>query len=48
MLLLTCPCCGVSAEETEFHAGGEAHLTRRGPGASDAEVSAYLFDRANP
>ena len=26
MLVLTCPYCGVAAEETELQAGGEAHL----------------------
>ncbi|MDK3020527.1 sarcosine oxidase subunit delta [Pseudodonghicola flavimaris] len=48
MLILTCPCCGVSAEETEFAAGGEAHITRFGPGASDEEFRDYLFARENP
>jgi len=33
MLILNCPNCGVSGEETEFHPGGEAHLTRFGPGS---------------
>lgn len=49
MLLITCPCCGVTAEETEFHAGGEAHI-RRAAGAddSDAALGAYLFERKNP
>ena len=49
MLLITCPCCGVTAEETEFHPGGEAHIERRaGADSSDQEFGAYLFDRANP
>ncbi len=48
MLLLTCPYCGVTAEETEFHAGGEAHLTRFGPGSSEKEFENYLFQRENP
>jgi sarcosine oxidase subunit delta len=48
MLLLTCPCCGVSGEETEFAPGGEAHLKRMGPGASDDAFAAYLFARKNP
>lgn len=48
MLLLTCPYCGVTAEETEFQAGGEAHLTRYGPGASDEDFEGYLFQRENP
>lgn len=48
MLIITCPYCGVTAEETEFHAGGEAHLERFGPGSSDADFESYLFLRDNP
>ncbi|MEM7519935.1 MAG: sarcosine oxidase subunit delta [Pseudomonadota bacterium] len=48
MLTITCPCCGVTAEESEFHAHGEAHLTRFGPGSSDADFERYLFMRKNP
>ena len=48
MLLLTCPACGITAEETEFAAGGEAHLKRMGPGSSDEAFAAYLFERKNP
>lgn len=48
MLLLTCPNCGVSAEETEFHGGGEAHITRHAAGASDADFTGYLFEKKNP
>ena len=48
MILLTCPCCGVTAEETEFAPGGEAHLKRFGPGSSDEEFDAYMFQRKNP
>ncbi|GAA6207940.1 sarcosine oxidase subunit delta [Cognatishimia sp. WU-CL00825] len=48
MLILTCPCCHVSAEETEFHAEGEAHLKRFGPGSEDADFESYLFMRKNP
>ena len=48
MLTLTCPCCGVTGEETEFAPGGEAHLKRFGPGSSDEDFSAYLFSRKNP
>lgn len=48
MLILTCPVCGVTAEETEFHAGGEAHLKRFGPGASEKDFEGYLFMRENP
>ena len=48
MLTLTCPNCGITAEETEFHAGGEAHLKRFGPGSSDSDFEKYLFMRENP
>lgn len=48
MLILTCPVCGVTAEETEFHAGGEAHLKRFGPGSSEEAFEGYLFMRENP
>lgn len=48
MLTLTCPFCGVSAEETDLAPGGEAHLKRHGPGSSDANFEAYLFARTNP
>ena len=48
MLMLTCPCCGVTGEETEFTNGGEAHLKRYGPGTSDLDFEAYLFLRDNP
>jgi len=48
MLLLTCPYCGVTAEETEFQGGGEAHLKRFGPGSADADFEAYMFNRKNP
>ncbi|WP_417600749.1 sarcosine oxidase subunit delta [Pararhodobacter oceanensis] len=48
MLILTCPCCGVTAEETEFHNAGEAHLKRYGPGSDDADYEAYMFARKNP
>ena len=48
MLLLTCPYCGVKAEETELAPGGEAHLKRFGPGSSDDDFEAYLFARENP
>ncbi|SMX22420.1 sarcosine oxidase subunit delta [Boseongicola aestuarii] len=48
MLILKCPYCGVACDETELHAGGEAHLTRHGPGSSDADFEEYLFMRENP
>ena len=48
MLILTCPCCGIAADETELAHGGEAHLKRSGAGASDADFEAYMFARKNP
>ena len=48
MLILECPYCGIKGEETEFHAGGEAHLKRFGPGSSDEDFETYLFMRENP
>ncbi len=48
MLILHCPHCDRMVDETDLHAGGEAHLKRYGPG-SEAEVfENYLFMRANP
>ncbi|WP_417720461.1 sarcosine oxidase subunit delta [Salipiger sp.] len=47
MLILTCPCCDIDACETELSPGGEAHVTREGPGASDEAFEGYLFDRIN-
>ena len=48
MLILTCPHCGIDADETELTAGGEAHLKRHGPGSSEEEFLGYLFHRQNP
>ena len=48
MLLITCPNCGVAAEEAELHAGGEAHIKRYGPDASEGDFEDYLFRRENP
>ena len=48
MLLLTCPVCGVTAEESEFVPGGEAHLRRAGADASEEDFEAYMFLRRNP
>lgn len=48
MLILTCPYCGVSGEETEFHQGGEAHLKRMGPGSGDDDFHTYMFAKENP
>ena len=47
MLILTCPCCGIEAEETELATGGEAHLKRYGPGSTDEDFEQYLFLRPN-
>lgn len=48
MLLLTCPNCGADCAEIELTPGGEAHLVRHGPGASDDEFAGYMFGRKNP
>jgi len=48
VLLLTCPNCGAECTETELAPGGEAHLRRAGPGASDEALAEYLFFRDNP
>ncbi|WP_424970484.1 sarcosine oxidase subunit delta [Dinoroseobacter sp. S76] len=48
MLLLTCPNCGLTVEETELAPGGQAHISRAGPEADDAAVETYLFHRDNP
>ena len=48
MLLLTCPHCGIDADETELAPGGEAHLKRYGPGSNDEAFEGYLFLRDNP
>ena len=48
MLTLRCPYCGVQADETELSPGGEAHLTRHGPGSDDDAFESYLFMRKNP
>lgn len=48
MLTFECPYCGIVADETELSPGGQAHLTREGPGATDDAFEAYLFLRDNP
>lgn len=48
MLILHCPYCGAQADETELSPGGEAHLTRFGPGSDDDAFHDYLFARQNP
>ena len=48
MLLIECPYCG-ERDESEFHQGGEAHITRPNNPAklSDEEWADYLFMRKN-
>jgi len=48
MLLINCPHCG-PRDETEFDAGGEAHIVRPEKPAdlADAEWADYLFMRKN-
>ncbi|KIN71838.1 sarcosine oxidase subunit delta [Sulfitobacter guttiformis] len=48
MLIVSCPNCGITAEETEFHAHGEAHITRHAAGSTDDQMETYLFMRKNP
>ncbi|MEJ6477377.1 MAG: sarcosine oxidase subunit delta [Octadecabacter sp.] len=48
MLTLECPYCSIQADETELHAGGEAHLKRETVGSSDNDFEDYLFMRENP
>ncbi len=47
MLTFRCPYCGADCDETELAPGGQAHLTRRGPEASDEAFADYLFTREN-
>ena len=49
MLLIDCPWCG-PRDETEFHYGGQAHVSYPSDphGLSDAQWADYLFARANP
>jgi sarcosine oxidase subunit delta len=52
MLIVTCPVCGVTGEEADFHYGGQAHIRR--PAShdpehiTDTEQRDYLFARHNP
>lgn len=52
MLIVHCHVCGAEGDETDFHYGGQAHITRpatRDPAhVSDAEQRDYLFMRHNP
>lgn len=48
MRMLPRPSCRVEADETALARGGEAHLTRRGPGSSVVDFETYLLLRGNP
>jgi sarcosine oxidase, subunit delta len=52
MLIVTCPVCKASGDETDFHCGGQAHVARPAtsdPGnVSDFVQRDYLFHRFNP
>jgi sarcosine oxidase, subunit delta len=52
MLVVTCPVCGISGDESDFHAGGQAHVARPATtnpeGISDEAQRDYLFIRHNP
>ena len=48
MLTLTCPYCGIRADESELAPGYEAHLKRHGPGSTDDDFNDYMFARKNP
>lgn len=46
MLQIPCPWCGIR-DESEYHFGGQSHITRPSISASDTEWSDYLFNRDN-
>ncbi|WP_261841537.1 sarcosine oxidase subunit delta [Aliamphritea ceti] len=46
MLLIECPWCG-RCEQSEFHYGGEAHLTRATSASDNTELTEFLFLRNN-
>jgi len=52
MLLVTCPVCSATGDETDFHFGGQAHIARPATanpeGITDEQQGAYLFTRINP
>jgi sarcosine oxidase, subunit delta len=52
MLVVTCPVCGVSGDENDFHSGGQAHVARPATtnpeGITDEQHRDYLFIRHNP
>jgi sarcosine oxidase subunit delta len=41
MLNLTCPNCGITADETDLHCDGQAHIARSGINANDDELENY-------
>jgi len=51
MLLITCPVCGATGNETDFHYGGEAHVARPAShdpsSVPDGALSDYLYVRRN-
>jgi heterotetrameric sarcosine oxidase delta subunit len=47
MLLIECPWCG-KRDESEFHCGGESHIARPPPEATDEVWAGYLYFRTNP
>ena len=52
MLVVKCPVCGAEGDETDFHAGGQAHVRRPATAdpahVTDEEQRDYLFIRINP
>lgn len=46
MLLIPCPWCG-PRNDAEFRGGGEAHVRRPAPDASDTQWGEYLHYRRN-
>ena len=44
---IACPLCG-TRDEAEFTWGGQGHLQRPAPTATDQEWTDYLYMRANP
>ena len=52
MLLITCPVCGATGDETDFHHGGQAHVRRPAThdpvSVTDEAQRDYLFMRHNP
>ena len=52
MLVVKCPVCGAEGDETDFNAGGQAHIRRPATydpaHVTDEEERNYLFIRINP